>query len=96
MILHRSTENEGIWLSNEHDMPNFPPRISVLNENGETLARIGNRWGTEPGQSMVTHDLCLDSNHKLYMSDASPYVLSLTGETVPDDWHGLYTFVKAS
>ena len=93
--------NEGIWLSKERDIPNFPPRISVLNKKGETLARIGNGWGAGPGQQLITHTLWLDSNYTIYMSDATnvtSYAPSPSGETVPDDFHGIYTYklVKVS
>ena len=96
---------ERIWLGEERDFPNFPPRISVMNKKGETLARIGNGWGTEPGQTMITHGFCLDSKGTIYMADASPRVVSLTGETVPDrlpltpdfpGWRPFYVLVKAS
>ena len=44
------------------DVPNIGPRISVLNQNGKVLDRIGHLgYGFDTGQFAAPHGLCLDS-----------------------------------
>lgn len=72
----------GPYLATNRGFPNLGPRISVLNNKGELLARLGreeNAAGQEPGQFMSPHGIALDSQGNIYV-----------GEVSIATWHSLY------
>ena len=97
---------QGIGAPWERKIPNFPPWISVLNMKGETLARIGNGvggqgFGTEPGQFVAPHDICVNSKGTIYVSEVGiwcweNHVFLDYGEEPAGDPPSFHTLVKAS
>jgi DNA-binding beta-propeller fold protein YncE len=61
------------WATNiNRDMPNIGPRISVLNNKGEVLSRIGDMgYGFNLGQFTAPHGICLDSKLNIYVAEVS-------------------------
>ena len=54
------------------DVPNIGPRISVLNQNGKVLDRIGHLgYGFDTGQFAAPHGLCLDSELNIYVAEVA-------------------------
>ena len=54
------------------DMPNIGPRLSVLDNQGRTLARVGElTGGLAPGQFVAPHGLCVDSRGDIYVGEVS-------------------------
>ena len=54
------------------DVPNIGPRISVLNQNGKVLERIGHLgYGFDTGQFAAPHGLCLDSDLSIYVAEVA-------------------------
>ena len=54
------------------DVPNIGPRISVLNQNGKVLERIGHLgYGFDTGQFAAPHGLCLDSELSIYVAEVA-------------------------
>lgn len=53
-------------------MPNIGPRVSVHNNKGELLARLGDLGaGRTPGQFLAPHGLAVDSHGDLYVGEVS-------------------------
>ena len=48
----------------QRNVPNIGPRVSVLDRRGNTLARLGNGYGTEVGQFISPHGICIDSGRE--------------------------------
>ena len=72
--------------------PNIGPRITVLNTKGERLARIGHLGtGTDVGQFMAPHGLCLDSKGDLYLGEVAWTNAKNQGVANPD---GIRSFQK--
>jgi DNA-binding beta-propeller fold protein YncE len=54
------------------EFPNLGPRISILNCNGEVLARLGNLpAGIEPGRFVAPHGIAVDSSGAIYVGEVS-------------------------
>jgi DNA-binding beta-propeller fold protein YncE len=55
------------------ETPNLGPRVSILSNEGEVLARIGTTpaAGTGPGQFVSPHGLAVDSRGDLYVGEVS-------------------------
>ena len=52
--------------------PNIGPRVSVLNTKGERLAAIGHMgFGSDVGQFMAPHGICLDSKDSIYVGEVA-------------------------
>ena len=65
-------------------VPNIGPRVTVLNNQGQVLQRIGDLgYGLEPGQFIAPHGLCLDSNCNIYVAEVASTAMSHHG-TPPD------------
>ena len=79
----------------QRNVPNIGPRISVLDRRGNTLARMGNGPGTELGQFLAPHGICLDSAKNIYLGEVSHTNMSNSGEPIPDDLRTLQRLTKA-
>lgn len=53
--------------------PNLGPRVSILTHRGQLLARLGREptCGTEPGQFISPHGICVDSRGDIYVGEVS-------------------------
>ncbi len=71
---------QGPYLAVNRATPNLGPRVSILNNEGELLARLGkDKPGMTPGAFVSPHSLALDSRGDLYV-----------GEVAANDWHQLF------
>jgi DNA-binding beta-propeller fold protein YncE len=53
-------------------VPNIGPRLSVVTNKGELLARVGDiRAGLAPGQFLAPHGLAVDSHGDIYVGEVS-------------------------
>jgi len=58
--------------SDSRGNPNLGPRITILNLNGERVARFGDiRRGEEPHQFIAPHGIAVDSRGDLYIGEVS-------------------------
>jgi hypothetical protein len=54
------------------DYPNLGPRLSIIDNKGELLARIGGLLpGIAPGDYMGPHGLAVDSHGDIYVAEVS-------------------------
>ena len=54
------------------DIPNLGPRLSILDNKGKVLARLGDiRGGEGPGQFIAPHGLAIDSRGDIYVGEVS-------------------------
>jgi DNA-binding beta-propeller fold protein YncE len=54
------------------DVANVGARVSILNEKGERLGRVGGRFlGEKPGEFVAPHGCCVDSRGDLYVAEVS-------------------------
>jgi DNA-binding beta-propeller fold protein YncE len=69
----------GPALSVNRDAPNLGPRISILDNQGTLLSRIGDPAGagTGPGQFISPHGLAVDSHGDVYVAEVSATAWSL-------------------
>jgi DNA-binding beta-propeller fold protein YncE len=71
---------QGPYLAVNRATPNLGPRVSVFDNDGELVSRIGaEKPSMEPGAFVSPHSLALDSHGDLYV-----------GEVVANDWHQLF------
>ena len=76
------------------DVPNIGPRISVLDQTGKVLERIGNMgYGFDTGQFAAPHGLCLDSNLSIYVAEVARTNMSHY-TTPPDTLRSFQKLVK--
>ena len=48
------------------------PRVSIMDINGNTLARLGDLpEGEEPGRFIAPHGVCIDSRGDIYVAEVS-------------------------
>lgn len=53
-------------------MPNLGPRISIVDNTGKRLARIGGLHASlEPGHFLAPHGLCVDSRGDIYVGEVA-------------------------
>ena len=79
----------------QRNVPNIGPRVSVLDRRGNTLARLGNGYGTDVGQFISPHGIAVDSSKNIYVGEVSHTNISNSGETPPDDLRTLQRLTKA-
>jgi DNA-binding beta-propeller fold protein YncE len=79
----------------QRNVPNIGPRVSVLDRRGNTLARLGNGYGTDVGQFISPHGIAVDSAKNIYVGEVSHTNISNSGETPPDDLRTLQRLTKA-
>jgi DNA-binding beta-propeller fold protein YncE len=78
------------------ETPNLGPRLSVMNNKGELLARIGDiRRGDAPNQFLAPHGLAVDSHGDIYVGEVS-YTNwpSISDEPVPAHLRTLRKLVR--
>jgi hypothetical protein len=81
----------GAGMKVNQDMPNIGPRISVYDTNGKRLARIGHLGlGTDTGQFVAPHGLCLDSRNDMYVGEVAFTHMNNSGVPSP----GIRSFQK--
>ena len=79
----------------QRNVPNIGPRVSVLDRRGNTLARLGNGYGTDVGQFISPHGIAVDSAKNIYVGEVSHTNISNSGETPPDDLRTLQRLTEA-
>jgi len=89
----------GPYLGSNRGFPNLGPRLSVLSNTGELIARIGreeNAHGQEPGQFMSPHGIAMDSRGDLYVGEVSvaAWPSLYPGVPRPDRLRSLQKLVK--
>jgi DNA-binding beta-propeller fold protein YncE len=54
------------------NVPNIGPRVSIVSNKGETLARLGDlHAGTSPGQFIAPHGLAVDRHGDIYVGEVA-------------------------
>lgn len=62
----------GPALAFSKDAPNLGPRVSILDQQGKLLARLGDiRGGEAPGQFIAPHGIAVDSRGDIYVGEVS-------------------------
>lgn len=88
----------GSFMAINREMPGIGPRISILNQKGEPLARIESdpAAGTAPGQFVSAHGIAVDSRGDIYSGEvaAAGWVSVFPGKPVPQPLRRLQKFVK--
>ena len=65
-------------------MPNIGPRVSIVSNSGETLARLGDlHGGTSAGQFIAPHGLAVDRRGDIYVGEVSFTNYRNLGEEAP-------------
>ena len=80
------------------ETPNLGPRISIMNNKGELLARIGNiHRGMAPNQFLAPHGLAVDSHGDIYVGEVS-YTNwpSISDEPVPNHLRTLRKLIRVT
>ena len=80
------------------ETPNLGPRISIMNNKGELLARIGDiHRGTAPNQFLAPHGLAVDSHGDIYVGEVS-YTNwpSISDEPVPNHLRTLRKLIRVT
>jgi DNA-binding beta-propeller fold protein YncE len=83
---------------NRH-IPNLGPRLSIMNNKGELLARLGDvRAGLGIGQFIAPHGLAVDSRGDIYVGETSvsAWPQLFPGEPAPHPLRTLQKLVKLS
>lgn len=87
----------GAGMGVNRDLPNIGPRLSVVTNQGETLARIGHLGpGTEPGQFLAPHGLAVDRHGDIYVGEVSFTNQRNLGSPAPEDTVTLRKLVKVA
>jgi DNA-binding beta-propeller fold protein YncE len=88
----------GSFMAINREMPGIGPRISILDQNGQPLARIERApaAGTAPGQFVSAHGIAVDSKGDIYSGEVSAagWVSVFPGTPVPQPLRRLQKFVK--
>jgi DNA-binding beta-propeller fold protein YncE len=67
-------------------MPNAGPRLSIVTNEGKTLARLGDYQGADrPSQFIAPHGIALDSTGSIYVGEVARTHLKNSGHPMPDD-----------
>ena len=62
----------GPTMSVNRKTPNLGPRVSIVSNKGELLARLGGlHAGNEPGQIISPHGIAVDSQGNIYVGEVS-------------------------
>lgn len=79
--------------------PNLGPRISILDNNGKLLARLGREpaAGVDPGQFVAPHGLAVDSHGDIYVGEVAVtgWPLFFPDQPMPKPLRTLQKFIKA-
>ena len=89
----------GPYLSVNRQYPNLGPRVSILDNKGNVLARLGRTHdgvGQEPGQFMSPHGIAVDSRGDIYVGEVvvSSWPSAFPGKPVPPDLKSLQKLEK--
>jgi DNA-binding beta-propeller fold protein YncE len=80
--------------------PNLGPRVSIVDNNGKLLARIGdiNGAGNDPGQFISPHGIAVDSRGDVYVGEvsATAWPQLKPDVPVPDPLHALRKMIKVA
>jgi hypothetical protein len=72
----------------------LPARVSVLDERGAVLARIGGPNACEPGSFCAPHGLAVDTNGDLYVAEVT-MTIGVKPGLVPADCHTFQKLARA-
>ena len=62
----------GPVLGINRNAPNLGPRVSILNKDGELIARLGEKLaGAAPGEFVAPHGMAVDSHGDIYVGEVS-------------------------
>lgn len=63
----------GPYYAFNRDAPNLGPRVSIIDNDGTVLARLGKGYtaGNEPGKFISPHSVAVDSNGDLYVGEVA-------------------------
>jgi DNA-binding beta-propeller fold protein YncE len=89
----------GPYLGSNRGFPNLGPRVSVLSNTGQLIARLGfetNAHGQAPGQFMSPHGIAIDSRGDIYVGEVSvaSWPSLFPGQPRPDNLRSLQKLVK--
>jgi hypothetical protein len=79
------------------DSPNLGPRVTIVDNTGKRLARLGGMCaGLGAEQFMAPHGLCVDSRGDIYVGEVSwtQWPQLFPGDRMPDDLRSLRKFRK--
>jgi NHL repeat len=80
--------------------PNLGPRISIVDNKGQLLARLGKEptAGMKPGQFLSPHGIAVDSHGDLYVGEVAvtAWPSLFPGQPVPKPIRSLQKFIKIS
>ena len=71
----------GAGMNVNRDMPGIGPRISIYDNNGNLLSRLGCGFGEGLGEFIAPHDIGMDSKGNLYVAEVAWTNLKNLGET---------------
>jgi DNA-binding beta-propeller fold protein YncE len=78
-----------------YDMPNVGPRVSIVSNTGQTLARLGDlNRGTGPGQFIAPHGLAVDRHGDIYVGEVAFTNHRNGGREAPEDMISLRKLVR--
>jgi DNA-binding beta-propeller fold protein YncE len=72
-----------------------PGRVSVLDLEGNVLARWGGPDRCAPGNFVAPHDICVDSRGDLYVGEVT-WTFGVRPGHVPEDCHSLQKFARVA
>ena len=82
------------------NVPNLGPRVSIVDNNGKLLSRIGdyNGAGNEPGQFISPHGVAVDSRGDVYIGEvsATAWPRVKPDAPVPDPLQSLRKMIKVA
>lgn len=77
------------------NVPNIGPRVSIVSNKGETLARLGDlHRGFNPGQFIAPHGLAVDRHGDIYVGEVSFTNHRNAGRDAPDGLVSLRKLVR--
>jgi hypothetical protein len=90
----------GPYLGFNRGAPNLGPRITIVDNKGQLLARLGNEptAGIKPGQFISPHGIAVDSRGDLYVGEVAvtAWPSLFPGQPIPKPIRSLQKFVKVS
>jgi hypothetical protein len=72
-----------------------PARVSIMDQRGEVLARLGTEHAEAPGSFWAPHALCVDSQGDLYVGEVAwTFTVGGTAQPLPQGFHTLQKFKR--
>ncbi|MBS0641800.1 MAG: hypothetical protein JSS43_18205, partial [Proteobacteria bacterium] len=89
----------GPYMRVNREYPNIGPRVSILDNKGKVLARLGREvdaCGQEPGQFMSPHGIGVDSKGNIYVGEVvqSSWPSAFPDKPKPDRLKALQKLIK--